>query len=76
MAEAWIAVSNTYKCIECGEYMISLFLSYGEPAVFEYPLLCRSCWRDLKNALKTILKHGREFIPQLLAQLLDFIEAR
>ena len=74
MADAWIEVSRTYKCIECGEPFISLFISYGEPATFEYPLICRYHWKGgLKNALKTILNiAGKE----KAGGLLEFIEAR
>jgi hypothetical protein len=76
--EAWVAISNAYRCIDCGEPFVSLFISYGEPAVYEYPLLCPVHWRrDFKNAVKLVVKMVRdERVGELIAQLLDFIEAR
>jgi len=73
--EAWVGISPTYRC-ECGEKMLSLFISYGEPAVFEYPLVCPRCKRNLKSAVKAITKHpdiGEDVKIQLLVQLLDFL---
>jgi hypothetical protein len=73
--EAWVGISPTYRC-ECGEKMVSLFISYGEPAVFEYPLLCPLHWRrGLKSAVKAITKLdlGEDVKIQLLVQLLDFL---
>jgi DNA-directed RNA polymerase subunit RPC12/RpoP len=77
MAEAWIGVSSMYKCIECGEPFISLFISYGEPATFEYPLVCRYHWKKggLKNAIKTILNANVKEKVELIARLMDFLEA-
>jgi hypothetical protein len=78
--EAWVARSMAYRCIDCGEAIVSLYVSYGEPAVFERPLLCPVHWkRELKNAIEVIIKHpdiGEDEKTRLIARLLDFIEAR
>jgi len=75
MKEAWIARSMAYRCVDCSEAMVSLFVSYGEPAVFEYPLVCPRCKRNLKSAVKAITKLdlGEDVKIQLLVQLLDFL---
>ena len=80
MVEAWIEVSGTYKCVECGEKMVSLLISYGEPVTYEIPLFCPVHWKkNLKSAVKTIVRHpdiGEDEKTRLIARLLDFIEAR
>ena len=79
MVEAWIEVSRMYKCVRCGEYFVSLFVSYGEPSTFEYPLVCKYHWKEnLKSAVKMILNADvdAEEKIKLIARLLDFIEAR
>ena len=79
--EAWVEISRTYRCIKCGEPLVSLVVSYGEPATFEYPLFCPVHWREgFKSSVKTVLKWtgelGEEKVKELIIRLVDFIEAR
>jgi len=76
--EAWVGLSSMYKCIDCGEYLVSLFLSYGEPSTFEYPLFCPVHWRKgLVSAVRLILRKApEEEAAKLVKRLMDFIEAR
>ena len=78
--EAWVGTSGTYRCIKCGEPLVSFFITYGEPATFEYPLFCPFHWREgfgFKNGVRTVLKWigelGEEKVKELIIRLVDFI---
>jgi hypothetical protein len=76
---AWLEKSGKYRCIECDEPLISLFITYGEPSTFEYPLLCPRHWRkNVTSAIEWILERvtadiGKEQARALVLDLLDFI---
>jgi DNA-directed RNA polymerase subunit RPC12/RpoP len=60
-----IEQSATYRCVRCGDTMLSLVKRSedGKIVIKEIPLLCKSCatHNEFRIAARVIMKHAKDF---------------